>query len=89
MEVTKQMSYNISEEVDRILDSFISSSQNKLVDTIIESFTLVLTEEDYQEFFRSMMKKWGIKSPNELDDEKKKKFFDNVSKEWKSRKNEK
>lgn len=89
MEVTKQMSYNISEEVDRILDSFISSSQNKLVDTIIESFTLVLTEEDYQEFFRSMMKKWGIKSPNELDDGKKKKFFNNVSKEWKRRKNEK
>ena len=83
------MSHNISKEVDRILDSLVPTSQDKLVDTIIESFTLVLTEEDYQEFFRSMMKKWGIKSPNELDDEKKKKFFNSVSREWKKRKNEK
>jgi len=83
------MSHNISEEVDRILDSLVPQSQDKLLDAIIESFTLVLTEEDYQEFFRSMMKKWGIKSPNELDDEEKKKFFDDVSKEWKKRKNKK
>ena len=83
------MSHNISKEVDRILDSLAPTSQDKLVDTIIESFTLVLTEEDYQEFFRSMMKKWGIKSPNELNDEKKKEFFVSVSREWKKRKNEK
>ena len=83
------MSCNISKQVDQILDSLIPTDKNKLVDIIIESITLVLTEEEYQEFFRSMMKKWGIKSPNELDDGKKKKFFDNVSKEWKKRKNEK
>lgn len=81
------MSDNISKEVDRILDSLVPTSQDKLLDTIIESFTLVLTEEDYQEFFRSMMKKWGIKSPNELNDEEKKDFFNSVSKEWKKKKN--
>ena len=80
------MSHNISKEVDRILDSLAPVNQNELLNTIMESFTLVLTEEDYQEFFRSMMKKWGIKSPNELDDKEKKKFFDSVSREWKKRK---
>jgi len=79
------MSNDISKQVDRILDSLVPIGQNKLLDTIIESFTLVLTEEDYQEFFRSMMKKWGIKSPNELNDEEKKEFFNSVSKEWKKR----
>lgn len=78
---------NVSKKVDEILDSIAFNKHNTFVDNIIESFTLVLTEEDYQDFFRSMMKKWGIKSPNELDDEKKKEFFNDVSKEWKKKKN--
>jgi len=40
----------------------------------------------YQEYFKSMLKKWGIKSPASLDDAKKKQFFDAVSKGWKSKK---
>lgn len=38
----------------------------------------------YKEYFDSMMKKFGVSSPNELDNEKKKAFFNAVDKGWKS-----
>ena len=48
-----------------------------------------IEEGDYEQFFQSAMKKFGIKSPDELgDDEKKKKFFNYVDKNY-SAKNEK
>lgn len=43
-------------------------------------------DNEYQEVFRAAMKKYGIKSPNELDDEKKKKFFEYVDSQWTSKK---
>ena len=43
-------------------------------------------EGDYDVFFKSAMKKFGISSPDELDDEKKKEFFDYVDKNYKAEK---
>ena len=43
-----------------------------------ESFNGVVREGEYEEFFQAAMKKFGIKSPDELDDEEKKKFFNYV-----------
>ena len=49
----------------------------------------VLEEESgYQEFFKSKLKQYGVDSPAQLDDEKKKKFFDEIEKEWTGEKNE-
>jgi hypothetical protein len=31
-----------------------------------------------------MLKKWGVKSPDELSDTEQKKFFDEVDKGWKA-----
>ena len=45
-----------------------------------------LDEGDYEEFFQSALKKFGVKSPDELgDDEKKKKFFNYVDKNYKAK----
>jgi hypothetical protein len=33
-------------------------------------------------FFAGKLKKYGVKSPSELDDEKKKKFFNEIEKDW-------
>ena len=47
----------------------------------------VLAEkEEYKEFFNKKLEKFKVKSPNELDDEKKKEFFDEIEKEWDSEK---
>lgn len=44
-------------------------------------------KSDYQKFFSEKLKKRGIKSPAELNDDEKKKFFEEVSKEWDEEKN--
>lgn len=46
-----------------------------------------INEGDYEAFFQKAMKKFGISSPDELDDDKKKKFFNYVDKNY-SAKNE-
>ena len=43
-----------------------------------------IKEGDYEAFFQSAMKKFGISSPDELDDDKKKKFFNYVDKNYKA-----
>ena len=47
-----------------------------------------IKEGDYEEFFQKAMKKFGIKSPAELDDEKKKEFFNFVDKNYKGKNEE-
>ena len=42
-------------------------------------------ETEYQKFFKSAMKKFGIKSPGELSGDKEKKFYDYVDKNWKGK----
>ena len=44
-----------------------------------------IDEGDYEEFFQKAMDKFGIKSPAELDDEKKKEFFNYVDKNYKGK----
>ncbi len=36
----------------------------------------------YKEFMTMKLKKYGVKSPAELDDAKKKEFFDEIDKDW-------
>ena len=40
-------------------------------------------KEEYQKFFNAALKKYGVSSPDDLDDEKKKEFYDYVDANWK------
>ena len=40
-------------------------------------------QERYQKFFKEKLDKWGVKSPADLDESKKKGFFEEVKKDWK------
>ena len=60
--------------------------KGKIADTKIQNEETIRTEgskEEYQKFFNAALKKFGAKSPADMDDEKKKKFFDYVDKNWK------
>ena len=48
--------------------------------------TADIEENAYQKFFQAAMKKFGISSPDELDDDKKKKFFNYVDKNYQAKK---
>ena len=39
-------------------------------------------QKSYQDYFKSKLDKFGVKSPADLSDEKKKEFFNEISKEW-------
>ena len=39
-------------------------------------------QKEYDDFFESKLKEYGVKSPAELDDAEKKKFFNEIDKEW-------
>ena len=41
------------------------------------------TKEEYQKFFNDKLKKFGVKSQAELSDSDKKKFYNEIDKEWK------
>ena len=38
--------------------------------------------DEYEKFFQSALKKFGVKSPAEMDDAKKKEFFDYIDANW-------
>ena len=40
------------------------------------------SQEAYKKFFKKMLAKYGVKEPDELDDDKKKKFYNEVDKKW-------
>ena len=42
------------------------------------------TKAEYQAFFNKKLKKFGVKSPSELSDADKKKFYNEIDKEWDS-----
>lgn len=46
-------------------------------------------QKAYQEFFDKLLKKYGVESPEDLSDEDKKKFFDEVDAGWKGEDEEK
>ena len=48
--------------------------------------TADIEENAYEKFFQGAMKKFGISSPDELDDDKKKKFFNYVDKNYQAKK---
>ena len=56
-----------------------------LSDDLIEaSRKIVETSAEYKKFFDGALKKFGVTSPAELDDDKKKEFFDYVDKNYNS-----
>ena len=65
------------EDMGNILSRYYEVNEKK-EDTIDEG--------DYEAFFQGAMKKFGIKSPDELDDDKKKEFFNYVDKNYKAKK---
>ena len=40
-------------------------------------------KDEYQKFFRAALKKYGVSEPDELDDEKKKDFYNYIDANWK------
>ena len=57
---------------------------NEWVDVVRQSQMNEASElqKSYQEYFKAKLSKYGVDSPADLDDEKKKDFFNEITKEW-------
>ena len=53
---------------------------------LYESSILREQDKEYKAFFQKTLEKYGAKSPTELSDEDKKKFYDEIDKGWKAKK---
>ena len=56
-----------------------------LSDDLLEASKKVIeSSAEYKKFFDGALKKFGVTSPDELDDAKKKEFFDYIDNNWNS-----
>ena len=73
------------EDMGNILNRYYDIPEGEENDKEEYESSTSLKEGDYEEFFQSAMKKFGISSPDELDDDKKKEFFNYVDKNFKAK----
>lgn len=48
----------------------------------IDKYIFESGSAEYQAFFKKKLKEFGVSSPDELSDADKKKFFNQIEKEW-------
>jgi|TARA_R110000868_G_scaffold258470_3_gene515988 hypothetical protein len=66
--------------IESKIDTKMTSAIQKKYEVVSER--TVEEENAYQEFFQKALAKFGVKSPAELDDAEKKKFFDYIDANW-------
>ena len=71
----QEMDEQIKEAVSLVFESKIKEKINEEKEK---------DKDAYEKFMKAALKKFGVESPDELDDEKKKEFFDYVDKNWES-----
>jgi hypothetical protein len=84
---------NIMSDSDKLVDEILNGNYKevKVVEEAMDMVDIILDinikeGSEYQEYFKGMLQKFGVKSPSELQGDKKKQFFAAVSKGWKGKK---
>ena len=84
---------NVMDETYKLVDDILDGNykQVKVVESAMDMVDVILDMDltegsEYQEYFKGMLQKFGVKSPSQLKGEKKKQFFAAVSKGWKGKK---
>lgn len=57
------------------------------LETYIKEFNSLVEKDNdkYEKLFKEKLKKWGVSKASELSNKDKKKFFDEIEKEWKEK----
>jgi len=75
----QKVANKISTVPDQDPERQLHAIKSELSEMILQELTA------YQQFFKSMLVKYGVKSPKELSPEKRKEFFAKVNKAWKAK----
>lgn len=84
MKLTRKSTKLLDNIVDKAMNLVKHESDLLLDDTIDKTLNIVKEESNYQSFFRKTLAKFGVSSPSQLDEKKKKKFF-SMLKNWKKK----
>ncbi|OUW48045.1 MAG: hypothetical protein CBD47_03650 [Synechococcus sp. TMED187] len=71
-----------SDDLEDLYPALYEATKEEGYMDVEEGEELSPKQKKYQKFFQSALKKFGVKSPAELDDKKKKEFFDYVDKNY-------
>lgn len=85
-EIENDIEHVPEEDPEKHMDNVTKdiAETKKLVGNALIEF--LLGENEYKEYFKSMLKKWGVNSPAQLDPAKRKEFFNAVEMGWKGEK---
>jgi hypothetical protein len=72
----------VAEELEARGEFALEAIAAKIAEDLLAESELSPEQKEYRAFFEKKLKKYNVKSPSELSDEDKKKFFDEVEKEW-------
>ena len=76
----------MADKIDFLDDRLLKNLKENNMNTKTESIVKRLKEDtEYQKFFQATMKMFGVKSPKDLSDKKKKEFFNYVDKNYKAK----
>jgi len=97
--VAEEVLDEVENKIDSVPDQDLADLHSDVVDELTKdegvtpveekiavSISRLIREEDYREFFKKMLKKHNVSNPSDLDDEKKKEFFNTIDREWKAKK---
>jgi hypothetical protein len=83
MKLTRKTSKLLDNVVDKVMN-LVKENDSSLDNMIDETLDIVKEESNYQIFFKKTLAKFGVSSPSQLDEKKKKKFF-SMLKTWKKK----
>ena len=83
--VTRQTGENATGEIYEVSfeDGEIGVYSVVELEMAVENTIIEDGDEEYKKFFKSVLKKFNADSPEDLDDDKKKEFFNYIEKNWK------
>jgi len=80
--VINSRKYGVEAVVAALMEKY-DSDNNALFNSTYANSSLN-ESQNYQEFFKGKLEEYGVNSPADLDDEDKKKFFNEIEEEWDS-----
>ena len=78
-------------KINKVCRIFSGTGMHEFLDSVEDRVTVAKQEglqKEYQQFFMDKLKNWGANSPQDLNDNQKEEFFDQVEREWTGEKTE-
>ena len=77
-----QVMDEVAEELESRGEFELEAIAARMSEDLLAESEMSPAQKEYRAFFEKKLKKYKVKSPSQLKDADKKKFFDEIEKEW-------